>query len=112
MAVGLFATISFSVNQRTHEIGVRMALGARTGQVIRLVMRQGLLLSTVGAAFGTVFALAGGRLVQDMLYNVSPTDVSVFVGTLLILATIALSATALPAFRASRINPVNALKSE
>jgi predicted permease len=112
VAVGLFATISFSVTQRTHEIGVRMALGARAGQVVRLVMRQGFILAAAGSAAGVMLALAGGRYVQDMLYQVSPKDAGVFAVTLLVLGTIATLATALPAFRASRVNPVRALRSE
>lgn len=112
VAVGLFATLSFSVSQRTHEIGVRMALGARAGQVVRLIMRQGLALAATGALLGVMFALAGGSIVQDMLYNVSPRDGRVFATTIFVLATIAVAATAIPALRASRINPVRALRSE
>lgn len=112
VGVGLFATLSFAVSQRTHEIGVRMALGARASQVIRLIMRQGLGLAAIGAVLGVLFALAGGRVVQDMLYNVSPRDGTVFVATIIILTAIAVAATAFPALRASRINPVRALRSE
>lgn len=112
VAVGLFATLSFAVSQRTHEIGVRMALGARAGQVVQLVMRQGLMLAAIGAAIGAAFALAGGRIVQDMLFQVSPRDAGVFAVTISILATISAAATIIPALRASRINPVRALRSE
>ncbi len=112
VAVGLFATLSFAVSQRTHEIGVRMALGARADQVVRLVMRQGLVLAGIGAVIGAMLALAGGRIVQDMLYQVSPRDVRVFASTLIILATVASVATLIPALRASRINPVRALRAE
>ena len=112
VAVGLFATLSFAVNQRTHEIGVRMALGARAGQVIALIMRQGLVLAGIGAAIGGMVALAGGRLVQEMLFNTSVRDAGVFALTLLVLGSVAVAATVLPALRASRISPTRALRAD
>lgn len=112
VSVGLFATLSFAVSQRTQEIGVRMALGARKRQVVQLVMRQGLMLAAIGGAIGVTVALAGGRVVESLLFGVSTKDAGVFAVALLVLGTVAAIATCIPALRATRINPVRALRSE
>lgn len=112
VAVGLFATLSFAVSQRSHEIGVRMALGARQSQVVRLIMRQGLILAGIGTAIGGVVAFAGGTIVESMLFNVAAHDARVFLTAIGVLSSIAVAATTIPALRAARIDPVRALRSE
>lgn len=112
VSVGLFATLSFAVSQRTQEIGVRMALGARKRQVVQLVMRQGMLLATIGGVIGVTIALAGGRVVESLLFGVSTRDAGVFAAAVAVLGTVAAVATCIPALRATRINPVRALRSE
>ena len=111
-AIGIYGIIAFAVSQRVREIGVRMALGAEQGQILRLVLRQGLALAAIGTIVGAVLALVGGRLLQDQLFGVSPHDpVSLSVAALIVMAG-ALVGTLFPALRASRLNPLNALRNE
>jgi predicted permease len=112
VALGLFATLSFAVAQRTREIGVRIALGARGTQVVTMIMRQGLLLVAVGAAVGVSVSLWGGRFVQPLLFETSPRDVLVFAASFGVLSLVAAVAIGLPAFRASRIDPIAALRED
>ena len=112
-AVGLYGVANYSVNQRTREIGVRMALGARRGTVLRLVLGHGLLLVALGVALGLFAAAMLAPLVPaDIAPNVSLRDPAIFAGTAMILATIALVASAIPAYRATRIDPLRALRAE
>ena len=111
-SVGIYGLISFSVAQRTQEIGVRIALGARTGDVLRLVVRQALLLALAGIAVGTGGALALTRLLQSMLFGTSAKDPFTFTLVPLALLTVVLLAAAIPARRAARISPVIALRYE
>jgi predicted permease len=112
-AVGLYGVANYSVSQRTREIGVRMALGARRGTVLRLVLGHGLLLVGFGVALGVLLAAALAPLVPpDLAPNVNLRDPAVFAGTALILAAIALVASAIPAYRATRIDPLRALRAE
>ena len=109
---GIYGVVGYTVVQRTREIGVRVALGATARQVMRLIVGQALALGLIGVAAGLVAAALLTRLMRDLLFEISPTDPVTFVvvGALLVVATIA--ASAIPARRATRIDPVTALRSE
>jgi predicted permease len=111
-AFGLYAVVAYLVAQRTHEIGVRMALGARSADVLGLVLRQGGALAAIGIATGVLAAVPLVRFVRSMLFDVQPLDASVFVSVAAFLAIVALTATCIPAIRASRVDPVVALRTE
>ncbi len=110
--VGLYGVMSFTVGQRTREIGVRMALGARRQNVIALVLRRGAGLTLIGLVVGLVMSFVATRLVSALLYGITATDPVTFVGVSLILASVTLLACYLPARRATKINPVVALRVE
>ncbi|HEX6964159.1 MAG TPA: FtsX-like permease family protein, partial [Gemmatimonadaceae bacterium] len=111
-AVGIYGVISYAVAQRTRELGVRMALGATRRQVLGLVLGQGLRLAAAGVAIGIVAALALSRVVASLLYGVSATDLATFAGVPVALALIAMLATLVPARRATRVDPVVAMRTE
>jgi ABC-type antimicrobial peptide transport system permease subunit len=111
-AVGLYAAVAYLVNRRTHELGIRMALGARRGDVLRLVLAQGLRLSAVGAVVGLVGALAASRLMSGFIYGVAPTDPLSYAASTLVAICVALLACYLPARRATRVDPMVALRYE
>jgi putative ABC transport system permease protein len=111
-AVGTYGVLSYSVEQRTQEIGVRMALGAQARQVLGMVLAQGALLVAVGVVLGVVLALALQRILAGMLFGVAPTDPIIFASVVVVLAAVALIACYLPARRATRINPLVALRYE
>ena len=104
--------MSYSVAQRTHEIGIRMALGAERNQVIRLVVGQGLTIALLGAAGGLAGAFALTRYLQSLLFNVSTTDAVTFALVPLILCAVALAASYVPALRAAKVDPISALRYE
>jgi putative ABC transport system permease protein len=111
-AIGVFGVISYGVSQRTREIGVRVALGADTGDVVRLIVRHGARLAGAGLLIGLGAALVATRLLGALLYQVSPTDPPTFVIGATVLGLSALAAAALPALRAARLDPATALRAE
>ncbi len=111
-AIGLYGLIAYAVSQRTHEIGVRVALGAGTGDVSRMIIGEGVRLAAAGIVLGLALALAGARLLSALLYRVSPTDPMVFLSIPVVLVATALLASYLPARRAARVDPVIALRAE
>jgi putative ABC transport system permease protein len=111
-AVGIYGVISYSVSQRTREIGIRMALGAETGSVRRLVLRQGMMPAGIGIAVGLAAALLLTRYLGSLLYGVAPIDALTFVAIPLLLLMVATASVLIPAARASRIAPSEALRAE
>ncbi len=111
-ATGIYGVMAYSVAQRTHEMGLRLALGAARADVLRLVMGQAARLAVVGIALGLIGALLLTRWMSTLLFRVEPTDPVTFAAVATCLAAIALTASALPARRAMRIDPIVALRQE
>jgi ABC-type antimicrobial peptide transport system permease subunit len=110
--IGIYGVMSYVVTQRTGEIGVRLALGAEPASVARMIVRQGGLVALAGIAIGLATALAGSRLIESLLYGVSSRDPGVFAITPLVLLAVALLACWLPARRAARLDPLDALRTD
>jgi len=111
-AVGIYGVMNYAVAQRTREIGIRMSLGAGRSEIMRMVLSQGLKQALVGVLAGVVAAALLARLMVHMLFAVEPTDPVTFVGVSAVLVATALAAIAIPARRATRIEPVVALRTE
>jgi putative ABC transport system permease protein len=110
--IGLYGAISYSVTQRTHEIGIRLALGAQPSQILKVVVAQGAALSCLGIGIGLLAALALTRLIASLLFNVRPHDPLTFTTVAALLIVVALFACVLPARRAMRVDPLVALRYE
>jgi len=109
-AGGIYGVMSYTVSRRTHEVGIRMALGAKRGEVLGMVIRQGMLLALAGIALGVAGALALSRYLESLLFGVSSTDPLTFLGVVALLAAVSLAGCAIPARRASKVDPMVALR--
>ena len=108
--IGIYGLIAYSVAQRTREVGIRRALGARHGDILRLVVGQGFALALAGVAVGVGGAIALTRVMKGLLFHVSATDPATFAGIAVLFLVVALAASAIPAHRATRIDPMEALR--
>jgi putative ABC transport system permease protein len=110
--LGIYGTISYVVNEQRREIAIRLAMGAQRGNILKMILRRGLGLAAAGAGLGVVGALIVSHLMAGLLYGVSPTDLTTFAGVTLVLTTVALAASYIPALRAMRVDPITTLHSE
>jgi putative ABC transport system permease protein len=110
--VGIYGVISYSVNQRLHEIGLRLALGAQRFHIFKMVVGEGLLLTVIGIVVGIAGAVAFGRVMASLLFGVVTTDLTIFAGVSLLLALVAFMACYLPARKATKVDPMIALRNE
>ena len=111
-AIGLYGILAYAVSRRTREIGIRIALGARPGAVLRMVLRQGLILTLLGVGIGLATSFAATRLLESQLFDVTPTDPVTFVVAPILLLTVALLACIVPARRATNVDPLIAIRQE
>jgi putative ABC transport system permease protein len=110
--IGIYGVISYAVTQRTHEIGVRIALGAGRAEIVWMVVRQGMVVALAGIATGTAAALGLTRLMANLLFDVKPNDPPTFAAVAIVLTTTALAASCAPAFKAAQVDPILALRHE
>jgi putative ABC transport system permease protein len=111
-AIGIYGVLSYLVSRRTREIGIRVAIGARRPEIVRMVLGSGIALALVGIGGGIVLALVMARMLRGLLHGVTPADPATFAAVAVVLTVVAAAASAVPAWRASRVDPVLALKSE
>ena len=111
-SIGLYAVMAYIVRQRTREFGIRIAVGATAGEVVSMTIREGMLLVTAGIAIGLILARVLTSALETLLFGISDTDAPTFIGVAVILSVVALCACYLPARRASRVDPVAALRHE
>jgi ABC-type antimicrobial peptide transport system permease subunit len=111
-SIGIYGVMSYTVAQRTRELGVRVALGASTGSVLSLVMRQGMTITLIGVGIGLAGAFGLTRLIATQLFSVKATDPATFMTVTAVLVAVAVAATLVPALRATRIDPLEALRQE
>ena len=111
-ALGIYGTISYVVNEQRREIGIRLALGAQPSNILRMVLRRGLGLAAAGAGLGVVGAFIVSHLMAGLLFGVSPNDLLTFAAVTLVLTSVALAASYIPALRAMRVDPMATLRSE
>jgi ABC-type antimicrobial peptide transport system permease subunit len=110
--IGIYGVMSYAVTQRRQELGIRMALGAHPGNILSLVLRRGMKLTLIGMALGLIGAVASTRLLRDMLFGIKPVDPLTFAAMTLLVICISLVACFLPARRATKVDPMNVLRSE
>jgi putative ABC transport system permease protein len=111
-AVGIFGVMNYSVTLRTHEIGIRIALGAQPGRILMLILRQGLILTLIGIGIGLAGALALARVMSSLLFGVDARDPATFAAIMLLLTVVSLIACYIPAWRATKVDPLVALRYE
>jgi ABC-type antimicrobial peptide transport system permease subunit len=110
--IGLYGTLAYAVRRRTRELGIRMALGARSSEIMALVIRRGLALTLTGLVLGLVAAAWTTSVFASLLYEVTPTDPAVFILVALLLTVVGLAASSLPAYYATRVDPMNVIRHE
>ena len=110
--VGLYGVVAYVVTQRTNEIGIRIALGASRGRVVRMIVREGTLMTVAGVVLGVVGALGLSRVLGALLFGVSPTDVMTYVVVTAVLGAVALVASGLPALKAAKVDPAVTMRAE
>jgi putative ABC transport system permease protein len=111
-SIGLYGVLSYAVQQRSREIGLRMALGARSGELIGMVLRRGLVLAAIGVVVGLTLGVAAGRALQAILAGISPIDPAVYASAVTLTTLMTLFGCLLPAVRAVRVDPLTAIRSE
>ena len=110
--IGIYGVMGNAVSQRTNEIGVRMALGAQRGEIMAMILREGARLGVAGLALGVAISLAATRLIASSLFGVTPTDASTYAAVVVLMLAVGLFACYLPARRASRVDPLTAIRAE
>ncbi len=111
-AIGTYGVLSYMVSERHREIGIRMALGAGNGQVVGLVLRQGITIAAIGIVVGVAGALALSRLTQSLLFGVDPADPATFGVVIIVIAVVATAACLIPMLRATRVDPLTAIRAD